>query len=57
MLVHEEDMAVNKNVREKLVFEIQRWAVEGTQMFVVSIRITTVHAQQRFVAERHSSLK
>ena len=62
MLVHEEDMAVNKNVREKLsiyrfVFEIQRWAVEGTQMFVVSIRITTVYAQQRFVAERHSSLK
>ena len=62
MLVHEEDMAVNKNVREKLsiyrfVFEIQRWAVEGIQMFVVSIRITTVHAQQRFVAERHSSLK
>ena len=42
MLVHEENMAVNKNVREKLsiyrfVFEIQRWAVKGTQMFMVSI--------------------
>ena len=35
-------MAVNKNVREKLsiyrfVFEIQRWAVKGIQMFMVSI--------------------
>ena len=62
MLVHEENMAVNKNVREKLsiylfVFEIQQWAVEGTQMLMVSIRITTMHTQQRFAAERHSSVK
>ena len=50
MLVHEENMAVNKNVREKLsiylfVFEIQQWAVKGTQMLMVSIRITTMHTQ------------
>ena len=62
MLVHEENMAVNKNVREKLriylfVFEIQQWAVKGTQMLMVSIRITTMHTQQRFAAERHSSVK
>ena len=62
MLVHAENMAVNKNVREKLsislfVFEIQRWAVKGTQMFMVSIRITAVHTQQRYAAERHSSVK
>ena len=62
MLVHEENMAVNKNVREKLsiylfVFEIQQWAVKGTQMLMVSIRITTMHTQQRFAAERHSSVQ
>ena len=62
MLVHEENMAVNKNVREKLsiylfVFEIQQWAVKGTQMFMVSIRITTIQTQQRYAAKRHSSVK
>ena len=62
MLVHAENMAVNKNVGEKLsiyliVFEIQQWAIKGTQMFMVSIRITTVHTQQRYAAERHSSVK
>ena len=62
MLVHEENMAVNKNEREKLsiylfVFEIQQWAVKGTQMLIVSIRITTMHTQQRFAAKRHSSVK
>ena len=55
-------MAVNKNVREKLsiylfVIEIQQWAVKGTQMFMVSIRITTIQTQQRYAAERHSSVK
>ena len=55
-------MAVNKNVGEKLsiyliVFEIQQWAIKGTQMFMVSIRITAVHTQQRYAAERHSSVK
>ena len=53
-------MAVN--VREKpsiylFVFEIQQWAVKGTQMFMVSIRITTIQTQQRYAAERHSSVK
>ena len=62
MLVHAESMAVNKNVREKpsiylFVFEIQQWAVKGTQMFMVSIRITTIQTQQRFAAKRHSSVK
>ena len=62
MLVHAENMAVNKNVREKLsiylfVIEIQQWAVKGTQMFMVSIRITTMQTQQRYAAERHSSVK
>ena len=63
MLVHEENMAVNiYNVREKLsiylfVFKIQQWAVKGTQMLMVSIRITTMHTQQRFAAERHSSVQ
>ena len=62
MLVYAENMAVNKNVREKLsiylfVFEIQQWAVKGTQMFMVSIRITTIQTQQRFAAKRHSSVK
>ena len=62
MLVHAENMAVNKNVGEKLsiyliVFEIQQWAIKGTQMFMVSIRITTVLTQQRYAAERHSSVK
>ena len=62
MLVHAESMAVNKNVREKLsiylfVFEIQQWAVKGTQIFMVSIRITTIQTQQRYAAERHSSVK
>ena len=60
MLVHAESMAVN--VREKpsiylFVFEIQQWAVKGTQMFMVSIRITTIQTQQRYAAERHSSVK
>ena len=55
-------MAVNKNVREKLsiylfVIEIQQWAVKGTQMFMVSIRITTMQTQQRYAAERHCSVK
>ena len=62
MLVHAESMAVNKNVREKpsiylFVFEIQQWAVKGTQMFMVSIRITTIQTQQRYAARRHSSVK
>ena len=62
MLVHAEIMAVNKNVREKpsiylFVFEIQQWAVKGTQMFMVSIRITTIQTQQRYAAKRHSSVK
>ena len=62
MLVHAENMAVNKNVREKLsiylfVFEIQQWAVKGTQMFMVSIRITIIQTQQRYAAKRHSSVK
>ena len=62
MLVHAESMAVNKKVREKpsiylFVFEIQQWAVKGTQMFMVSIRITTIQTQQRYAAKRHSSVK
>ena len=62
MLVHAENMAVNKNVREKLsiylfVIEIQQWAVKGTQMFMVSIRITTMQTQQRYAAGRHCSVK
>ena len=43
MLVHAENMAVNKNVSGKLsiylfVFKIQQSAVKGTKMFMVSIR-------------------
>ena len=62
LLVHAESMAVNRNVREKpsiylFVFEIQQWAVKGTQMFLVSIRITTIQTQQRYAAIRHSSVK
>ena len=62
ILVHAESMAVNKNIREKpsiylFVFEIQQWAVKGTQMFMVSIRITTIQTQQRYAAKRHSSVK
>ena len=50
-------MAVNKILNEKLsvhlfIFKIPQSAVKGTKMFMVSIRITTVQTQRRFVAQR-----
>ena len=57
MLVLAEKMAVNKILNEKLsvhlfIFKIPQSAVKGTKMFMVSIRITTVQTQRRFVAQR-----